>query len=87
MMNYREELKSGIFRITFIKKDGSERVLIGTADPSLLPAQTDLEEFTSRSDRVKSDYIVVVYDLEAKGWRSFRSDSVISFEKIEFKVS
>jgi hypothetical protein len=43
-----------------------------------LPAQTDLEEQVQK--RKENADVVSVWDIEAKGWRSFRKDSVIYFE-------
>lgn len=59
--------------VTFTKKDGTERVMKCTLDPKELPPQLVNE---SKSERKKSDNTIAVYDLEAKGWRSFTIKSV-----------
>jgi hypothetical protein len=45
--------------------------------PSALPAQTDLEEAVQK--KTPNPEVLAVWDLENKGWRSFRYDSVIGF--------
>lgn len=64
-------------QVTFIKRDGTQRVMICTLRPDYLPEQTDLEESANdHPDRV------VVFDLEKKAWRSFRFDSVVNFNHL-----
>ena len=59
--------------VTFIKKDGTERVMQCTLKPGLLPNKEVNEDKTPRK---KSENTVAVYDLEAKDWRSFTISSV-----------
>ncbi len=70
-------LQTGIANVTFVKKDGSERKLLCTLMPSELPAQTDLEEAVQK--KTPNPEVLAVWDLENKGWRSFRYDSVLGF--------
>jgi hypothetical protein len=70
-------LQTGIANVTFVKKDGSERKLLCTLLPSELPAQTDLEEAVQK--KTPNPEVLAVWDLENKGWRSFRYDSVLGF--------
>ena len=70
-------LQTGIANVTFVKKDGTERVLRCTLQPDLLPAQTDLEEAVQK--KAPSETSLAVWDLENKGWRSFRYDSILGF--------
>jgi len=70
-------LQTGIANVTFLKKDGSERKLLCTLMPSELPAQTDLEEAVQK--KTPNPEVLAVWDLENKGWRSFRYDSVLGF--------
>jgi len=69
-------LKMGHIRVIFIKKDGSERIMNCTLKPELT------EEYEKKTDRVKEQNLDVcpVFDLDAKGWRSFRYDSVKAVE-------
>ncbi len=70
-------LQNGIANVTFVKKDGTERKLLCTLMPSELPAQTDLEEAVQK--KTPNPEVLAVWDLENKGWRSFRYDSVLGF--------
>jgi hypothetical protein len=70
-------LQTGIANVTFLKKDGTQRNLLCTLLPSELPAQTDLEEAVQK--KTPNPEVLAVWDLENKGWRSFRYDSVLGF--------
>jgi hypothetical protein len=62
--------------ITFIKKDGSERLMWCTLSESKIPS-----EFAPKgSEKVKSDEVLPVFDVENDGWRSFRWDSITNIE-------
>jgi len=61
-----------------MKKDGTQRNLLCTLLPSELPAQTDLEKAFKQQKTPNPD-VLAVWDLENKGWRSFRYDSVLGF--------
>jgi hypothetical protein len=62
--------------ITFIKKDGSERLMWCTLDESKIPS-----EFAPKgSEKAKSDEVLPVFDVENDGWRSFRWDSITNIE-------
>lgn len=78
-----EYLKQALFddvvEVLFVKKDGTERRMICTLKPTLLPTQTDLEEVVQK--KTPNPDVLAVWDLENQGWRSFRYDSVIGFTK------
>ena len=59
--------------VNFTKKDGTERVMLCTLKPSLLPKKEVNEDKPSRK---KPENTLAVYDLEAQGWRSFTISSV-----------
>jgi hypothetical protein len=62
--------------ITFIKKDGSERLMWCTLSESKIPS-----EFAPKgSEKAKSDEVLPVFDVENAGWRSFRWDSITNIE-------
>ena len=69
-------LRSEIVELTFIKKDGSERIMTCTLAEQKIPA----ENVPKGTDRAKSDEAVAVFDLENNGWRSFRWDSLTNIE-------
>ena len=67
-------LKDGPTQVVFIKKDGSERSMLCTLNPSMIPP------VLGTSTRKKNDNTVTVYDLDKDAWRSFKWDSVKSVE-------
>lgn len=75
-------LKAATLSVVFVKKDGTERTLLCTLNSNLLPAQTDLEEAVQK--KTPNADVLVVWDLENKGWRSFRYDSIIGFSEREW---
>ena len=69
-------------RVTFTKKDGSERAMRCTLVEARIPADKvpkSSEETTSQTSRPA----VRVFDTEVGEWRSFRWDSVT---KVEFNL-
>lgn len=70
----RELLRERVVGVTFIKKDGTERVMQATLSENFIPEATNSEN--SATTRKKSDEALAVWDTEAQGWRSFRWDSV-----------
>lgn len=70
----RELLRERVVGVTFIKKDGTERVMQATLSENFIPEATNSEN--SATTRKKSDEVLAVWDIEAQGWRSFRWDSV-----------
>ena len=75
----KQALLDDVVEVLFVKKDGTERRMICTLKPDLLPAQTDLEEQVQK--KTSNPDVLAVWDLENQGWRSFRYDSVIGFTK------
>jgi hypothetical protein len=69
-------LRSEIVELTFIKKDGSERIMTCTLAEQKIPA----ENAPKGTERAKNDEAVAVFDLENNGWRSFRWDSLTNIE-------
>ena len=61
-------LNGAFFTVTFKKVDGSERVL---------KAHIDEDKATIHGTKALSKDTAAVWDVEAKGFRSFRLDSVI----------
>ena len=67
-------LRERVVGVTFIKKDGTERVMQATLSENFIPEVQNSEN--SATTRKKSDEALAVWDIEAQGWRSFRWDSV-----------
>ena len=70
------QLKVSDVTIVFTKKDGTERTMIATLDPSKLPVRESTELKEGKRE-VSTDAIAVV-DTEIGQWRSFNFSNVIS---------
>ena len=68
-------LNSGLCQVTFTKKDGTERTITGTTNIDLIPE----DKKPKNVDRVHSVDVQPIYDIELEEWRSFRWDSVLSY--------
>lgn len=72
-------LKEREVKVTFIKKDGSERNMLCTLmEGTIIP-------YEKKSDTVKvrSNESLSVWDVEQQGWRSFRFDSI---KQVNFNI-
>ena len=74
-----DTLRKGIVNLSFIKvKDGQVRNMRATLDMKLIPEDkrptTTLETLNEKKETVR------VYDLDVGGWRSFRVNSLQTFE-------
>jgi hypothetical protein len=73
--NLVETLKSNVVTVTFIKVNGTERVMKCTLIPEKIGTSMSANgEVTMRSN----DKVLGVWDLENNGWRAFRIDSIKS---------
>lgn len=70
-------LNVGPVSVTFTKKDGTERVMKCTTKWSYIP---DEKHPIGESTLTENREVIRVYDLDNDGWRSFRVDSVRSFD-------
>ena len=71
-----EELKTGVYRVSFTKKNGEERIMCCTLSSLYLPKA---KESIRKKAEIKTDAIAV-YDLNVEGWRSFNVSNVKTFE-------
>ena len=69
-------LREDIYTVTFLKLDGDERVMTCTKSFDVIP-----EEHKPKTDKEPKQGTITVWDINAKGWRSFRYDRVKKFEK------
>ena len=67
-----DKARTGNIHVRFIKANGEERLMRCTLKNEHLPKQIDLEESTTKDN----SNLVVVWDLDANGWRSFKVDSI-----------
>ena len=73
----KDSLHKGICKVVFTKKNGDERIMHCTLQESMLPEQMDIEEEIQK--KKPNPDVLAVWDVEAKGWRSFRWDSIKDF--------
>ena len=74
--NVVKSLKNGVCKVVFTKANGDNRVMHATLNESMLPEQIDLEEVIQKKTKKPNPNVLAVFDVEAKGWRSFRWDSL-----------
>lgn len=67
-------LKDNVVKVKFTKVNGDERILKCTLQGSFLP-----EMVSTESTRKKNEDVLSVWDIDNSGWRSFRLDSVVSY--------
>ena len=77
----RKVLIDSIATITFTKVNGDQRVMKCTLQEQFLPSQVDLEEAIQK--KKPNEETMSVWDLEARAWRSFRIENLISVEVID----
>ena len=72
-------LQKGVATVSFKKVDGSTRIMECTLNGNHMPVE-DMP--VKKTDRVKkpNDAVLSVWDVNAKGWRSFRVENVFNVE-------
>ena len=78
----RKALNEGIVIFEFVKKDGSLRHARGTTSPDLIPADNVPQGKRTPQEQALYDRTVVTfYDIDRKGWRSMRIDTIWDFHR------
>jgi hypothetical protein len=76
-------LRRGVVHVVFTKANGQERAMKATLNDAFLP-----EENRGRSTLTETDSTAIsVWDVEAKGWRAFRLDSLKEINGISVSSS
>jgi hypothetical protein len=73
----RSHLKYGPVTVTFTKKDGTERVMKCTTNPTYIMFKEPASVESKREKKINED-VMPVFDMEAGHWKSFRWDSIKS---------
>ena len=71
----KSHLAFGPVTVTFTKKDGTERVMKCTTNPTYIMFK-DPTVLESKKERKINDDVMPVYDMESSAWKSFRWDSI-----------
>lgn len=75
-------LREGVCQVTFTKKNGDQRVMLGTLNFEYIPEDKRPKSdgnVDDNPDKPVNTDIVKVFDTEKSEWRSFRIDSVTDF--------
>ncbi len=71
------QLWTGVLTVTFIKKDGTQRTITGTQDPTRIPFYKHPKTLaTEGSPVITNRPACSIFDLTLEEWRSFSWDSV-----------
>ena len=72
-----EQLEKNILTVRFTKLDGDERVMTCTLLEEFKPPAKKDDAISQKKVRDVSDKVIVAYDVNAMGWRSFRYERVL----------
>ena len=73
-------LRNGDVIVEFTKVNGDYRKMICTLNESVVPKATKEDPLTQKKVRAINEDVCVVWDVNAKGWRSFRWENVVNAE-------
>ncbi len=78
------ELRKGICEVTFTKVNGDKRVASTTLSTNHVPEQPNTATYSDGQPKTRkvNEETVVFWDMNKEGFRSFRVDSVVAFERL-----
>jgi hypothetical protein len=76
-------LEQNVVVVDFTKLNGDKRVMTCTLREDMKPRATKDDTMSQKAVREVSDAVVSVWDVNAKGWRSFRYDRINSTEVVQ----
>ena len=83
----REDLKmllqQNVVVVDFNKISGDKRVMTCTLREDMKPPATKTDTMSQKKVREMSDAVVNVWDVNAKGWRSFRYDRINAVDIVD----
>lgn len=77
----KDFLQHSVSNVTFTKKNGDQRIMKCTLMPEHLPP-IEVKEGEEKAERKVNTDVLAVWDLDSKGWRSFRLDSIVTFDVV-----
>ena len=77
------QLEQNVVTVDFTKLNGDKRVMTCTLREDMKPRATKTDAMSQKKVREISDAVVSVWDVNAKGWRSFRYDRINTVNIIE----
>jgi hypothetical protein len=91
--SFKSLIGNSIFSLKFIKKDGTEREMRATLNPTLIPEsdkpkqELTAEEIAEKQQKDAENPYVTVYDCDKEGWRKINLETVVAGSlKIEQEV-
>lgn len=76
-------LAQNVIKVDFLKLNGDRRVMTCTLREDMKPRATKDDAISQKAVRNVSDAVISVWDVNAKGWRSFRYDRVLEVNIVE----
>ena len=76
-------LEQNVVVVDFTKLNGDKRVMTCTLREDMKPRATKDDAMSQKAVREVSDAVVSVWDVNAKGWRSFRYDRINAVNIVE----
>ena len=77
------QLEQNVVVVDFTKLNGDKRVMTCTLREDMKPRATKTDTMSQKAVREISDAVVSVWDVNAKGWRSFRYDRINAVNIVE----
>lgn len=71
-----KDLRNSIIEVTFTKVNGDQRIMRCTLMPKYLPKSYLEEKEQETNFHNENPNVIAAWDVQKKGWRSFRMDSV-----------
>jgi hypothetical protein len=76
-------LEQNVVEVDFLKLNGDRRVMTCTLREDIKPRATKADPISQKAVRDVSDAVVSVWDINARGWRSFRYERVNSVKVVD----
>jgi hypothetical protein len=76
-------LEQNVLTVDFTKLNGDKRVMTCTLREDMKPAATKVDPLSQKKVREVSDAVVSVWDVNAKGWRSFRYERINAVDIVD----
>jgi hypothetical protein len=82
-VDLKMQLEQNVIVVDFTKLNGDKRIMTCTLREDMKPPATKTDTMSQKKVREISDAVVSVYDVNAKGWRSFRYDRINKVDIVE----
>lgn len=79
----KKMLEQNVIIVDFTKLNGDKRIMTCTLREDMKPQATKTDPMSQKKVREVSDAVVSVWDVNAKGWRSFRYERINAVDIVE----